>query len=54
MLFWARNKGELYMQWNLDKDGEKRAFEIFKKIFKSKFIKPRNINTSLLIKLPRL
>ena len=53
-LFWAKHDGDLYMQWNLDKNGKKEAFEIFKKYFKNKFIEPKNSSKAIIIKLPKL
>jgi len=53
-LFWAQNEGNIYMQWNLNKEGKKEAFEIFKKYFKNKFIEPKSSSKTIIIKLPKL
>jgi len=52
-MFWARNDGKLYMQWNLNKEAKRESFDIFKKYFKNKFIEPKNSNQAIIIKLPK-
>lgn len=52
--FWAKHNGNLPIQWNLDKNAKKETFEIFKKYFKRKFIQPKSIKKTILIKLPKL
>lgn len=52
-MFWAKNDGNLYIQWNLNKEGKREAFDIFKKYFKNKFIQPKNSNQPIIIKLPK-
>jgi hypothetical protein len=49
--FWSQNDGMFKMQWSLNKNGKKIAFEILRKIFKNKFIEPKNRGKAIIIKL---
>ncbi len=50
-MFWATHKGELSMQWDLDKHSKIIANDIFTKEFKKKYIPPKNITKEIIIKL---
>jgi hypothetical protein len=49
--FWSQNDGMLKMQWSLNKNRKKSAFEILRKIFKNKFVEPKNSGKAIIIKL---
>ncbi len=49
VLFWAQNSGELTLQWSLQKGVKEDAFEIFHKIFKNKFVKPKRAENAIVL-----
>ena len=50
-LFWAQNSGKLTLQCSLQKGVKEEAFEIFHKIFKNKFIKPKRVENAIILLL---
>jgi hypothetical protein len=51
-LFFSQNIGELVIKWNLNGNNIKKiTFDVLRKIFKNKFIEPKNISKSIIIKL---
>jgi hypothetical protein len=52
--FWAQHDGILSMQWNLNKNAKKEAFEIFKKKFKNNFVEPKSSSKAIIINLKKL
>ena len=50
-LFLSQNSGELFLQWNLDKNSLKIVNELMKKEFGKKYIQPKTTNKSIIIKL---
>lgn len=49
--FWAQHDGLLYMQYNLNNNAKKEAFEIFKKNLKKSFIEPKSSAKAIIIKM---
>jgi hypothetical protein len=49
--FWAQHDGILSMQWNLNKNAKKEAFEIFKQKFKNNFVEPKSSTKAIIINL---
>lgn len=49
--FWAQHDGLLSMQYNLNSNAKKDAFEIFKKNLKNAFIEPKSSSKAIIIKL---
>ena len=49
--FWSQNDGMFKIQWSFNKNGKKSAFEILRKIFKNKFLEPKNRGKAIIIKL---
>ena len=50
-LFYSQKKGELTLQWNLNKKELDILSEIFQKYFGKKYIRPKNKTKSIIIKL---
>jgi hypothetical protein len=52
--FFSLNNGDLELQWNLDKNSKDIVTDILRKEFKKKYIIPKSINKSIIIKLNKL
>ena len=50
-LFYSQKKGELTLQWNLDKKALDTLSDIFKTHFGEKYFRPKNKTKSIIIKL---
>jgi len=50
-IFFSQKRGEITLQWNLDKKALDILSEIFNKYFGKKYIKPKNKRKSIIIKL---
>jgi hypothetical protein len=50
-LFWSKNKGEIDIKWDLPKKEFEIVDKILKDIFGSKYIRPKNKNKAIIIKI---
>ena len=50
-LFWSKNKGYIDIKWDLPKNVFETVDKILKDIFGSKYVRPKNKNKAIIIKI---